>query len=130
MNTVPFVDENGYFVEDILVLGDRPYTGVSLHYKVDVDPSVRGYTVGYPIPTGLYKPKLDIDRLIQEFGEDTQSWPQGHDDTDTSMYWIEGLTPEEIKNLTKQEPSELDKLREETASKISELWEFSLFGGA
>lgn len=129
MNTVPFVDQNGYFVEDILVLGDQPYTGVSIHYKVDVDPSVRGYTVGYPIPTGLYKPKLDIQTLTTEFGEDTQKWPQGYDDTDTSKYWVEGLTQEEIEAITKPQPTEIDQFIKNTNESIADLWNYTLFGG-
>ncbi len=128
MKTVPLVDADGYFVEDILVRGDRPFSGVTLHYKVDVDPPIRGYAVGYPIPPGLYKPKLDIETLTAEFGD---NWPQGQDGKVTSQYWIEGLTQKEIAEITKPNPqSEMDIIRQEIANQNSAIWEYLLFGGA
>ncbi len=129
MKTVPLVDADGYFVEDILVRGDRPFSGVTLHYKVDVDPPVRGYTVGYPIPQGLYKPKLDIERLTNNFGENPQSWPQGWNDEETSQYWIEGLSAEEIAEMKPVVLSEVEQMRHDIAEQNAEMWDFILSGG-
>ncbi|MNW50980.1 hypothetical protein D3C74_284500 [compost metagenome] len=60
-----------------------------------------------PVPQGLFRPRFDL--MAWEAREEG-------DTSDQSSYWGEGLTPEEIEELTKpnpQEPTELEQLRTE-----------------
>ncbi|MNW58418.1 hypothetical protein D3C74_362830 [compost metagenome] len=58
-----------------------------------------------PVPQGLFRPQFDL--MAWEAREEG-------DTSDKSSYWGEGLTPEEIKELTKpQEPTELELLKAE-----------------
>lgn len=132
MKFLPKVNRDGYFVEDIEIRGDGTITGVYDHWSVDADPAVPGYIVGYPIPAGLYSPKLDVERLKKEFGtDDGMKWYDGADPEIAKTYWVEGLTADEIAELTKPSPpSEMDVIRQENANQNSEIWEYLLFGGA
>ena len=123
MNLVPKVNTDGLYIEDTIV--DDAFSGVVPFYaplsepreseqdeKSSVDPSeiqpeIAGYTVGIPVPPGLYLPKFNLKGWnSREEGEER----------DQSSYWMEGLTKEEIEELTKPHPQEanpLDLLGEE-----------------
>ncbi|MNW57374.1 hypothetical protein D3C74_351720 [compost metagenome] len=58
-----------------------------------------------PVPQGLFRPRFDLMAWEAREEDDT---------SDKSSYWGEGLTPEEIEELTKpREPTELELLRSE-----------------
>ncbi|WP_322925431.1 hypothetical protein [Paenibacillus campi] len=131
MKVLPFVNAKGFFVEDVMVSGD--FSGVLNRAKISEGiPSILGYTVGYPLPNGLYKPRLDVERLKREYkSDDALKWPDGSDVELAMSFWIEGLTPEEIAEITKPSPlSETDIIRQEVANQNSAIWEYLLFGGA
>ncbi|MOA24042.1 hypothetical protein D3C78_1447030 [compost metagenome] len=124
MKAVPKVNTDGLYIEDTLV--DYAFNGVVPFYAnpeepellelsddddqeqaEEVEPKVAGYVVGVPVPQGLFHPRFDL-----------VAW-EAREEGDTSDYWIEGLTPEEIEELTKQppqEPTELERLQAELTS--------------
>lgn len=127
MKAVPRVDLKGLYTDVTLVddafygivpfYADPPVKEPELPSEVDaavmdepeeeIEPEIAGYIVGVPVPPGLYLPWFDLTAW-ESRGEDKQ--------TDPSSYWTEGLTPEEIEELTKpqpSEPSELEQLRAE-----------------
>ncbi|MNW44379.1 hypothetical protein D3C74_216110 [compost metagenome] len=116
------VDQNGLYTDVTLV--DDAFTGVVPFYadpeepvlsldtnntddpeqEEETEPEIAGYIVGVPVPQGLFHPRFDL-----------VAWEEG-ETSGQSSYWIEGLTPEEIEELTKpkpQEPSELERLQTE-----------------
>ncbi|MNO74580.1 hypothetical protein D3C76_655850 [compost metagenome] len=122
MKAVPKVNTDGLYIEDTLV--DDAFSGVVPFYadppaqeqelppdtdstddpeqQEEAEPS--GYIVGVPVPQGLYHPRFDL-----------VAW-EAREEGGTSDYWIEGLTSQEIEELTRarpQEPSEIDRLRAE-----------------
>lgn len=125
MKAVPKVNIDGLYIEDTIV--DDVFSGVVPFYALlsepreseqdekgsgdpeEIQPEMAGYTVGIPVPLGLYLPKFDLKGWnSREEGEVK----------DSSSYWIEGLTKEEIEELTKPRPQEtnsLDLLGEELA---------------
>ncbi|MFB5763327.1 hypothetical protein [Paenibacillus medicaginis] len=97
-----------------------------------------GYIVGVPVPVGLYKPRFDFDvweayqESISTAGNEYQAayadWstlPEKergealvYVQQEEPAFWIEGLTPEEIAELTaapQQEPSETEQLKQRIA---------------
>lgn len=129
MKVLPKVDAQGKFYEDIEIRGIGTIKGIQEHWSVDVDPAVRGYIVGYPVPEGLYSPRLDIERLKVEFGDDSKDWYNGDDPEIAKTYWVEGLTQEEIEAITKPQPTEIEKFMKSTNENIADLWDYNLFGG-
>ena len=117
MKAVPKVNKNGLYIEDTIV--DDTFSGVVPFYAPlsdsrepgqaqegseileEVQPEITGYTVGIPVTPGLYLPKFDLEgwNLRQE-GEVR----------DPSSYWMEGLTKEEIEELTNPHPQEANPL--------------------
>ncbi len=132
MKVLPKVDESGKFYEDVEIRGNGIIKGVQEHWSVDSDPAVRGYIVGYPIPEGLYSPRLDVDRLKAEFGLESKDWYDGNDPEIAKTYWVEGLTADEIAELTKPNLTESEQIRHEMAEQNAEMWDFILssVGGA
>lgn len=79
-----------------------------------------GYTVAVPVPSGLYKPRFDLEawqaavsQYEQELEERQQEAEQGNGETgietpfslspiDPTQFWIEGLPPREIEELRSQ----------------------------
>ncbi|MEK5415265.1 hypothetical protein [Paenibacillus sp. FSL L8-0708] len=96
-----------------------------------------GYLVGIPLPTGLYHPRFDLltwdayqDAVLEaqsdyadELHDWREQWAEGEEQGPEPVYtppaqpdnlWIEGLTPEEIAELTKPgELSEIEMLKKE-----------------
>lgn len=137
MKAVPKVNIDGLYLEDTIV--DDAFYGVVPFYadppalepelpletdieatdepEEEVEPEIVGYTVGIPVPAGLYLPRFDLE-----------AWESRKEDelSDPSDYWVEGLSAEEIEELTKpqpQEPDPVDLLGEE----VSDL-KLQLFG--
>ncbi|ALA41374.1 hypothetical protein ABE82_07515 [Paenibacillus peoriae] len=142
MKAVPKVNTHGLWIDDELVddafSGVVPFYAQPDNIDQDEDtepktPELVGYAVGVPITTpGLYKPRFDLaawetyQAAVYEAQEAyiaaLDNWQsKGRIAEDQPLYvapkqpdnlWIEGLTPEEIAELTKQ-PEPQPKLREE-----------------
>ncbi|MGY5483247.1 hypothetical protein [Paenibacillus sp. ALE2] len=187
MKAVPKVNTNGLYLEDELV--DDAFSGVVPFYTlssptlsdtnqqldthrladsssstIDVTNSKStpaGYTVGIPVPSGLYHPRFDIQgwlayeaeyaenlleaqKAFDQLNNESQTLFQKlHDEwqnklenergdepvyfaqtftvperRDPATFWSEGLSEEEIKELTQkaeQQPSETDQLKQRIA---------------
>ncbi|MET3208078.1 UNVERIFIED_CONTAM: hypothetical protein ABIC26_001014 [Paenibacillus sp. PvR008] len=139
MKVVPKVNTDGLYLEDELV--DDAFSGVvpfyapsSLTlsdtdqqldtYQLTIDSSSAideansetipaGYTVGIPVPQGLYHPRFDIQGWL--------TYEAGYADperTDPATFWGEGLSDEIIKEVTRtaeQQPSGTDQLKQRIA---------------
>ncbi|MGG1639851.1 hypothetical protein ACIFQM_00870 [Paenibacillus sp. NRS-1782] len=143
MKSVAKVNTNGLYLEDELVddaySGVVPFYVLpdNADQDADTEPTTSepvGYTVGVPITTpGLYKPRFDLAAWVayQDAVYEAQeayiaaldAWKtKGRVAEDQPVYvapkqpdslWAEGLTPEEIAELTQPSaPSEGDKLRQ------------------
>ncbi|EHB50127.1 MULTISPECIES: hypothetical protein [Paenibacillus] len=100
------------------------------------DPVIAGYIIGVPVTPGLFRPRFDIPawetyqvelqaaesayRVAydewQAQPEDERGEPPAYVPPKMPTLWIEGLTPEEIKEITRpqpKEPTELELLAEE-----------------
>ncbi|PNQ81970.1 hypothetical protein [Paenibacillus sp. F4] len=143
MKVVPKVNTDGFYLEDEVVddafSGVVPFYAQPDNTDQNEDtepttPELVGYTVGVPITTpGLFKPQFNLaawrayesavyeaqEAYISAMGE----WQaKGRVAEEQPVYvapkqpeklWIEGLTPEQIAELTKPAtPSEGDKLRQ------------------
>ncbi|PPQ49139.1 hypothetical protein C5G87_07120 [Paenibacillus peoriae] len=141
MKSAAKVNTNGLYLEETLVddafSGVVPFYAESVGEQGDIvapeKPELVGYTVGVPITTpGLFKPRFDLaawqtyQSAVYEAQEAyiaaLDEWQaKGRIDGEQPVYivpkqpdklWIEGLTPEQIAELTKQ-PEPQPKLREE-----------------
>ncbi|PNQ78858.1 hypothetical protein [Paenibacillus sp. F4] len=142
MKSAAKVNTNGLYLEDALVddafSGVVPFYARTNNTDPAADtepttPEIAGYTVGVPITTrGLYKPRFNLaawetyQAAVYEAQETyiaaLNDWQaKGRVAEEQPVYvapkqpdnlWIEGLTPEEITELTKQ-PEPQPKLREE-----------------
>ncbi|MBY3623742.1 hypothetical protein HGO21_29960 [Acinetobacter sp. CUI P1] len=101
------------------------------------EPALVGYRVAVSVPAGLYKPHFDLvawnawqDAVLEtqsdyadELHDWREQWAEGEEQGPEPVYtppaqpdnlWIEGLTPEEIAELTKPgELSEIEMLKKE-----------------
>lgn len=100
------------------------------------DPVIAGYIIGVPVKPGLFRPRFDIpaweayqDELQaaesafreaydewQAQPEDERGEPPTYVPPEMPTLWVEGLTLEEIEEITRpkpQEPTELELLAEE-----------------
>lgn len=135
MKAAPKVNTDGLYIEDTLV--DDAFSGVVPFYAPEPElpletdfeaveesePEIAGYIVGVPVPQGLFSPRFDL-----------AAWEAREDDElfDPSSYWGEGLSAEEIEELTKpqpQEPTPTDLLGEElTSMKLQSMQQQALVG--
>ncbi|AET59500.1 hypothetical protein HPL003_13745 [Paenibacillus terrae HPL-003] len=140
MKLVPKVNTDGLYLEDELV--DDAFSGVVPFYihssltlsdtdqqldtyqvtsgsssatdEANSEPVPAGYTIGIPIPSGLYHPRFDIRGWLAyeaEYGEKLMQ-------RDPTTFWGEGLSDEAIQELTQkteQQPSEEDQLKQRIA---------------
>lgn len=130
MKAVPKINTDGLYLEDELV--DDAFSGVVPFYaepepvvfdpdqieqpeatedEEEAEQEIAGYLVGLPVPAGLFHPRFDL--AAWEAYKDTVK--DGAQETFPDL-WTEGLSQEEIDELTKpqpEEPSELDKLKQE-----------------
>lgn len=103
----------------------------------EAEPKIAGYIVGIPVIPGLYLPRFDFvsweayqDDLqaaesdYRQAYDEWQAQPDEDERGESPTYvspemptlWIEGLTPEEIEEITRpqpQEPTELERLQAE-----------------
>lgn len=137
MKAVPKVNTDGLYLEDELV--DDAFSGVVPFYaepepvvfdpdqaqqpeapedEEEVEQEIAGYLVGVPVPSGLFHPRFDLaaweayQDTVQDVAQET--FPD---------LWVEGLSQEEIDELTKpqpDEPSELDLLKQRLAESEAE----------
>ncbi|MGG3310752.1 hypothetical protein ABER23_25390 [Paenibacillus lautus] len=112
----------------------------------EAEPEITGYIVGVPVMPGLFMPRFDIpaweayqDDLQaaesdyrqaydewQVQPEDERAEPPTYVAPEMPTLWIEGLTPEEIDELTRpqpQEPNEVDRLGSEIVARELEAME-------
>ncbi|GIO88182.1 hypothetical protein J25TS5_51140 [Paenibacillus faecis] len=147
MKAVPKINTGGLFIED--VIAEDAFSGVVPFYitpEVDPDaknkapePILAGYTVGIPVTPGLYLPRFDLEAweayqnelftaeeaykaAYNEWSaqsEDERGEPPVYVAPEQPQLWGEGLTPEEIEELTRsnpQNPSSTDLLGAELTS--------------
>ncbi|MEB4781438.1 hypothetical protein P5G60_06730 [Paenibacillus jamilae] len=142
MKSAAKVNKDGFYLEDELVddafLGVVPFYAQPDSAAQDEEtepttPEIAGYNVGVPITTpGLYRPKFDLtawkayESAVYEAqeayiaalddwqgkGRVLEEQPAYVAPKQPEKLWIEGLTPEQIAELTKQ-PEPQPKLREE-----------------
>ncbi|MNH66519.1 hypothetical protein D3C73_185520 [compost metagenome] len=116
MKAVPKVNTEGLYIEDTIV--DDAFSGVVPFYAPLPEPAllehgqespseqdgedeelereIAGYIVGLPVPQGLFMPRFDL-----------VAWEDREEgDTSDQSYWVEGLTAEEIEELTTSQPQE------------------------
>ncbi|MNB97574.1 hypothetical protein D3C75_448040 [compost metagenome] len=139
MKAVPKVNTDGLYIEDVLV--DDAFSGVVPFYaepeQLDLDPEgvfpetpedeaeqepeIAGYLVGVPVPAGLYRPRFDLEAW-EAYLEALKDGPQEK----FPDLWAEGLSQEEIDELTKPqpaEPSEMDRIGEQLVQRELEALE-------
>lgn len=121
MKAVPNVNIDGLYIEDALV--DDTFSGVVPFYsqfeknEEEVADYPDGYIVGIPVRPGLFQPRFDLTAWEKREQNEAQ---------DPLTYWKEGLSPEEIEELTKpipQEPTELDRIGAELVARELEALE-------
>ncbi|MEK5089031.1 hypothetical protein MKY98_19200 [Paenibacillus sp. FSL M8-0228] len=141
MKAAAKVNTDGLYMEDVEVddafSGVVPFYAESVGEQGDIvnpqKPEPIGYTVSVPITTtGLFKPKFDLAAWMayegavyeaqesyiaalndwQAKGRITEEQPVYVAPKEPENLWTEGLTPEQIAELTKQ-PEPQPKLREE-----------------
>lgn len=143
MKAVPKIGLDGLYIDDAIV--DDAFSGVVPFYadppapEPDLSPEtyveeadeqpeegereIDGYIVSVPVPPGLYLPCFDLS-----------AWQKYQDDTTKEQpeFWREGLTKEEIGELTKpkpQEPKPTDLLGAElTAIKLQNIEQQAVVG--
>nr|WP_145403478.1 hypothetical protein [Paenibacillus xylanexedens] len=133
MKAVPKVNTDGLYLEDELV--HDAFSGVVPLYadpepvvfdpdqaeqvptpdedEEEVEQEIAGYVVGVPVPAGLYHPRFDLVAW-EAYQDDVQEAPQ----KTLPDLWMEGLSQEEIDELTKTqpaEPTELEMLKQRLA---------------
>ncbi|MGF6356172.1 hypothetical protein ABIE27_004087 [Paenibacillus sp. 4624] len=138
MKAVPKVNTDGLYLEDELV--DDAFSGVVPFYaepepvvfepdqveqviipdedEEEEEQEIAGYLVGVPVPVGLFHPRFDL-AAWEAYQDAVQEGPQ---ETFPDL-WVEGLSQEEIDELTKpqpEEPSELDLLKHRLAESEAE----------
>jgi hypothetical protein len=135
MKAVPKVNTDGLYIEDELV--DDTFSGVVPFYaepepvvfdpdlieqpearEEEVEPAIAGYLVGVPVPAGLFHPRFDL-AAWEAYRDAVQD---GAQETFPDL-WTEGLSQEEIDDLTKPKPeeaSELDLLKQRLAESEAE----------
>ncbi|MCC3382089.1 hypothetical protein ACFQ5D_03360 [Paenibacillus farraposensis] len=140
MKAVPKVNKDGLYLEDELV--DDAFSGVVPFYTPsslalsDTDQQLdnyqhttssssakdetnsenipAGYTVGIPVPPGLYHPRFDIQGWLTYEAEYDEKMTR----RDPTTFWGEGLNDEAIEELTQkaeQQPHEADQLKQRIA---------------
>lgn len=118
MKAVPKVNIDGLYIEDALV--DDSFSGVVPFYaepeplvpspdqleqsevkreEEETEREISGYLIGVPVPAGLFRPKFNMAAW-----NEYQDW-NASDETLPEL-WIEGLSQEEIDELTKSQPAE------------------------
>ncbi|WP_282939007.1 hypothetical protein [Paenibacillus sp. RC67] len=130
MKEAIITDLDGYIKDVTLVAADVTgvfpiYRQLNPLYNPTEEPSelkeleITGYTVAIPVPEGLYKPRFNftawelynqlLEPVIGEAGE-LESAEEGnvHQSRPAQALWIEGLTPEELKEIQNQKQPESD----------------------
>lgn len=123
MKAVPKVNTDGLYIEDTIM--DDAFSGVVPFYDDPVNEKAEnthssGFTVGIPVPPGLFHPRFDLAAWEARNVDDMLA---------PSTYWKEGLTPEQIAELTQprpQEPSEIDRIGAELVERELEVLELKL----
>ncbi|MDP4098980.1 hypothetical protein OIN60_19840 [Paenibacillus sp. P96] len=133
MKAVPKVDTDGLFIEDVIT--DDSFTGVVPFYadqpvtadeQPEGEPQPAGYIIGVPVLVGLFKPRFDlmaweayqkvVSAALDEYQGTYDEWTALPEEErgeapiyvspEQPILWVEGLTQEEIDELTKPPATE------------------------
>ncbi|MBP1892978.1 hypothetical protein [Paenibacillus lactis] len=133
---VPFYAEPELPIDQSQPEPEAPPEDVQPGEVSEPEPVIAGYIVGIPIIPGLYRPRFDLvaweayqsaitsaedayNAAYAEWSkllEEERGEPPIYVAQEQPTLWIEGLTPEEIEEITRpqqQEPTELELLAEE-----------------
>lgn len=114
MQAIKRVDINGEFIGDVLGVEQEENSVLAVLENGELI----GYNITVPLPVGF---KAYVSST-NSFRFDLEAWAGGGQNTNLSIFWIEGLTPEEIAELTKPgELSETEQLRADNAALLLEL---------
>lgn len=125
------------------------FDGIQSDHKssYESESNISGYLIGIPVTPGLYRPRFDltawstyqaaVSEAQDSYQESLSKWqalPEEHrgampvlNSPPQPDFWIEGLTPEEIAELTRPqpvEPNEVDRLGIEMVTRELEALEF------
>lgn len=123
MKAIPRVDMNGRYIEDVIVPTEM--TGILMAFDWTSltdgagNPAGKqiGYDVAIPMIKSLYRPVFQIEKY------------QANEYTDPSELWVEGMSPEEIKGITKPpQESTIEQKIDELITQQNQMWEFILGG--
>jgi len=126
---VPFYSDSKLGISDVLTtIGDGTQSDDESLSESEIN--ISGYIVGIPVTPGLYQPRFDfaawsayqeaVSEAQDSYQEAFSKWQALSEDElgvapimESILmpdFWIEGLTPEEIEELTRPQPVELNEL--------------------
>lgn len=142
---VPFYSNMQKGILDVLTTTEN-VTQTEGEAPNDSETNIAGYIIGIPVTPGLFRPRFDlaawngyqaaITAAQDSFQQALSKWqalPEEQrgdmpvlESTSQPALWIEGLTPEEIEELTKpqpEEPTEVDRIGTEMVARELEAME-------
>lgn len=142
---VPFYSNMKQGITDVLTTTEN-VTQPESESPNQFEHSISGYTIGIPVTPGLFRPRFDlatwnayesaVSAAQDSFQESLSEWQALMEEERGDMpvletppqpaLWIEGLTQEEIEELTRpqpQEPNEVDRLGSEMVAREIEVLE-------
>jgi hypothetical protein len=148
MKAVPKVSTDGLYIED--VIADDAFSGVVPFYitpefdpetEEPPEPIIAGYKVSIPATPGLFRPRFDLEAwekfsdaknaADKKYAKEYTAWSKLPDDDrgdppqkpiiPEPTLWIEGMTPDEIAEITKPQPQELTESDKKIANLETQL---------
>ncbi|MGC6584754.1 hypothetical protein ACPV3A_07230 [Paenibacillus sp. Dod16] len=142
---VPFYSNMHHGILDVLTTTEN-VTQPEGEAPNDSESNISGYIIGIPVPPGLFRPCFDlaswnayesaVSAAQNSYHEALSDWQALPKELRGDMpvretplqpaLWIEGLTPEEIEELTKpqpEEPTEVDRIGTEMVARELEVIE-------
>lgn len=142
---VPFYSDMEQGISDVLTTTENE-TLPEGEQPNQFEHSISGYIIGIPVTSGLFRPRFDlaawnayesaVSAAQDSFQQALSKWQALPDEQRGDMpvlesptqpiLWVEGLTPEEIEELTRPqpvEPNEMDRLGSEMVTRELEALE-------
>lgn len=142
---VPFYSNMEQGILDVLTTAES-VTQPKGESPNEPETNISGYIIGIPVTPGLFRPRFDlaawnayesaVSAAQDSFQQALSKWQALPDEQRGDMpvlespaqpiFWVEGLTPEEIEELTRHqpvEPNELDRLGSEMVTRELEALE-------
>ncbi|WP_145040660.1 hypothetical protein [Paenibacillus sp. Y412MC10] len=142
---VPFYSNMEQGILDVLTTAEN-VTQPEGEAPNEPESNISGYIIGIPVTPGLFRPRFDlaawnayesaVSAAQDSFQQALSKWQALPDEQRGDMqvlespaqpiFWVEGLTPEEIEELTRHqpvEPNELDRLGSEMVTRELEALE-------